>query len=211
VVSADGENTIIVASGANGELVALTADDRAAIAATSVLLLQFELPMSVVIDAAMAGRAAGTHVVLNAAPAVPLDPALLQSLDCLIVNEHEVCLIADSADLDAASRAVAAIVPRLVVTLGADGAALYDGGVEQARVRAPRVITVDTTGAGDTFCGAFAAAIADGREFVDAAEFATAAAALSVQTVGAVPSIPERALIDDALAHSRASTGGTRG
>jgi ribokinase len=208
VVSADGENTIVVASGANGELVALTADDRATIAAASVLLMQFELPMSVVIDSAKAAKAAGTMVMLNAAPAAPVDPSLLKSLDYLIVNEHEVCLIADVAELEAASRAVAAIVPKLIVTLGPDGAALYDGGVETARVRAPRVTTVDSTGAGDTFCGAFAAAIAEGREFVDAAEFATAAAALSVQALGAVPSIPTRSLIDEAVAAARVNAGG---
>jgi ribokinase len=209
VVSAEGENTIVVASGANGELVGLTPEDRAAVAATSVLLMQLELPLSVVIDAAKTAKEAGTIVMLNAAPAAALDSAVLETLDYLIVNEHEVCLIADLKDLDAASRAVAATVPRLIVTLGSDGAALYDDGVEQARVPAPRVETVDSTGAGDTFCGAFAVAIAEGREFADAAEFATAAAALSVQTEGAVSSIPERSLIDNALADARASTGGT--
>ncbi|MHB1172225.1 MAG: ribokinase [Lacisediminihabitans sp.] len=196
VVSPTGENTIIVASGANARVTALTSEDRAALAASSVLLMQLELPMSVVLEAAAVAREAGTIVMLNAAPARTLSKELLDHLDYLIVNEHEACLIGGSAELDTASLALAALVGRVIVTVGADGAVLYDGGAEFARVSPPRVTLVDTTGAGDTFCGAFAAAVAEGEGFEDAAAFATVAAALSVQTFGAVPSIPERSNID---------------
>lgn len=200
VVSATGENTIIVAGGANAGMLSLTGDDRAALAASSVLLMQLELPLSVVSEAATVAHAVGTTVMLNAAPARELPKELLRTLDYLIVNEHEACRIGASDDLGAASLALAALVPRVIVTVGADGSVLYDAGAELARVSAPKVTPVDTTGAGDTFCGTFAAAIAEGRGFEDAARFATAAAALSVQAVGAVPSIPQRARIEEALA-----------
>ncbi|MEO6944502.1 MAG: ribokinase [Lacisediminihabitans sp.] len=200
VVSRDGENTIIVAGGANLGMVALTVADRAVLADSSVLLMQLELPLSIVSEAAAIAHADGTIVMLNAAPSRELPRELLQTLDCLIVNEHEACQVGGSDDLETASLALAALVPRVVVTLGAAGSVLYDAGAELARVPAQTVTPVDTTGAGDTFCGAFASAIAEGQNFEEAARFATAAAALSVQTVGAVPSIPERARIEEALA-----------
>jgi ribokinase len=199
VVDGSGENTIIVASGANASMTSLRADDRRAVAADSVLLMQLELPLAVVAEAAAVARAAGVTVMLNAAPARRLPREILADVDVLIVNEHEACLLGDSDDLAAASAAIAAIVHRVIVTLGADGSALYEGGAEVARIAAPQVEAVDTTGAGDTFCGAFAAAFAEGAGFAAAARFATAAAALSVQTLGAVPSVPHRVAIDDLL------------
>lgn len=199
VVDLAGENTIIVASGANGTVTSLAPADRDAIASSSVLLLQLELPMEVVAESAAAAREAGTRVMLNAAPARELPDDLISLLDYLIVNEHEACLLAGSPDLASASALLAPRVPRLIITLGADGSVLFDHGAEVGRVAAPTVNPVDTTGAGDTFCGAFAAAVADGSEFLHAARFATAAAALSVQTVGAVPSIPTRERIDAQL------------
>jgi ribokinase len=198
VVDGFGENTIIVASGANGTFRAIDEADRAAIGAASVVLLQLELPLERVAEVAEAASALGTTVMLNAAPARELPPALIASLDYLIVNENEACAIGGSDRLDVASATLASLVGRVVVTLGAAGAVLYEAGTELARVPAPRVIAVDTTGAGDTFCGAFAAAIAGGRDYENAARFATTAAALSVQTIGAVPSIPFRAAIDEA-------------
>lgn len=199
VVNRAGENTIVVAGGANLGVVSLTPADRAALAASSVLLMQLELPMSVVSEAAVVAHAAGTLVMVNAAPALALPAELLRSLDYLIVNEHEASLLGGSEDLAVASLSLAARVPRVVVTLGAAGSVLYEAGAERARIPAPSVTPVDTVGAGDTFCGAFAAAIAEGQGYEDAARFATAAAALSVQAVGAVPSIPERARIEEAL------------
>lgn len=199
VVDSAAENTIIVASGANGTVSALTANDQAMVVGAAVLLMQLELPLAVVTEATVLAREAGTLVMLNAAPASELPVELLDGLDFLIVNEHEACLIGGTEDLGAASLKLAGLVGTLIVTLGADGSAIYTGGAEVARIAAPRVTAVDTTGAGDTFCGAFAAAIAEGRELVAAAEFASAAAALSVQVVGAVPSVPMRAAIDAAI------------
>jgi ribokinase len=209
VVSAAGENTIIVASGANAGLLHLTEPDRAAIAASSVLLMQLELPLSVVSEAATIAHSVGTVVILNAAPALELPKELLRTIDYLIVNEHEACELGGSDEVADASLALGALVPRVVVTLGGDGSVLYDAGVEIARIGAYPVEVVDTTGAGDTFCGAFAAATAEGSTFEAAARFATAASALSVQAVGAVPSIPERVRIDAMLAGGGSEAAGS--
>jgi len=196
VVDGKGENTIIVASGANATMLNLTSEARVVIAEAAVLLMQLELPLPIVLEAAAAARSAGTTVMLNAAPAQKLPDELLDHLDYLIVNEHEACLVAGDDDLDRASSALAARVPWLIVTLGSEGSVLYVDSCEAGRVAASVVTAVDTTGAGDTYCGAFAAAIAQGRELTAAASFASAAAALSVQALGAVPSIPTRASIE---------------
>lgn len=199
VVNPAGENTIIVSSGANASLLEVDEADRHALARSSVLLMQLELSLGVVVEAATMARAAGTAVMLNAAPAQELSHDLVRVLDYLIVNEHEACELGGVDDLEAASLALAARVPRLVVTVGSAGSVLYESGHESARIAAFAVTPVDTTGAGDTFCGAFAAAISEGQNFADAARFATAAAALSVQAVGAVPSIPSRERIEAQL------------
>ena len=197
-VDAQAENAIVVSSGANADVVTLTDLERARLRSTGVLLMQLEVPLETVREAASVAHSAGVTVVLNAAPAQALPPELLADLDVLIVNEHEACLVGGSDDLATASALLAVLVPRLIVTLGPAGSALFEAGEEVARVSAPSVVAVDSTGAGDTFCGAFAAAIAEGIGFVGAAEFATVAAALSVQAVGAVPSIPFRASIEEA-------------
>lgn len=200
VVDGSGENTIIVASGANATLTGLDERDRGVVSTAAVLLMQLELPIELVTAAAVVARSERVAVMLNAAPARQLSEELLDHLDYLIVNEHEACLLGRSDDLDIASGVLAGRVQHLVVTLGPAGSALYLDGAELARIAAPVVTAVDTVGAGDTFCGAFAAGVAEGMGFAHAAEFGTAAAALSVQAVGAVPSIPTRDLIELELA-----------
>lgn len=199
LVDQAAENMIVVASGANATMTELTGQEQDAITAAQVLLMQLELPTQVVLQAAATAKAAGRAVMLNAAPAAPLDEELLVLLDYLIVNEHEACLIGGSEDLATASLALAAKVDHLIVTLGAQGSQLYKDGVAVGTVTPPKVIAVDTTGAGDTFCGAFATAVAEGRALQDAARFATAASALSVESVGAVSSIPSRSSIEAKL------------
>ena len=199
VVDSGAENTIILVAGANGTVTELTAADRVRIGESAVLLMQLELPQSVVLDAVSVARESGTTIVLNAAPAQPLPPSLLERLDYLIVNEHEACLLGESDDVETASAALAARIPQVIVTLGSRGAVLYGDGTGISRIPARSVSAVDTTGAGDAFCGAFAAAIARGTPMVAAAEFATAAASLSVQVPGAVPSMPRRAEIEVVL------------
>jgi ribokinase len=185
------ENSIVVNSGANNDLIDLTDEERTAVASASILLMQLETPLPTVIAAAAAARAAGTTVVLNAAPFRPLPPELLALVDLLIVNEVEAAAVGEEQ---------LAQVPECVVTLGARGAVVRDRTGVSTAVASPKVDAVDTTGAGDTFCGALVAALGDGLGLAAAARFAVAAAALSVQREGAVSSIPTRAVIDEFLA-----------
>ena len=193
-VDSVGENTIIVEAGANRLLVDLQSADAAAIAASSVLAMQLEIPLETVIAAARIARAGGTTVMLNAAPIRDLPAELLSSLDILVVNEHEASHLAGERDW----RELTEQVPVVVVTLGSEGALLLRRGSDEVRVAAPSVHAVDATGAGDTFCGAFAAGLAEDMELEQALRFAVTAASLSVQSYGAVPSIPLRARIDAA-------------
>lgn len=189
VVDDTGENTIVVNSGANATLLGLDDDDVAMIAAAQLLLLQLESPIVTVTAAARVARAAGTTVVLNAAPFAPLPAELLELVDVLIVNELE----AEALGAPALAR-----VGAHIVTLGAAGAQVCDHVGEAVVVPAPAVEAVDTTGAGDTFCGALVAALSEGMTLVDATRLAVVAGALAVQRPGAVSSIPTRAEIDAA-------------
>ena len=189
-VDDSGENTIIVEAGANS-LLDLGDGDAAAIAGARALVMQLEIPLDTVTRAAALARAAGTRVILNAAPIRELPTELLANVDILVVNEHEGAFLARGGD-------VSALAPVVIVTLGAEGAVAYQRGEPEIRVPAPRVSAVDATGAGDTFCGALAALLAEGSPLGSAVRFAVAAASLSVQKHGAVPSIPMRAEIDAA-------------
>lgn len=199
-VDRGGENSIVVNSGANADLIALSASDLAVIADANVLVLQLETPLPAVTQAARAARASATTVVLNAAPAHHRATEVLDQVDVLIVNEHEAHGLlgrAPGTDRDAALEALTAFGCTVVVTLGAAGCLIAATGERTLSVPAVEVPVVDTTGAGDTFVGYLAAAIdADARHatgtraLAAAAGLATAAAAIAVQRKGAVPSIP---------------------
>ena len=194
------ENTIVVVPGANAVPTSLTAAQRVLVAAATVLLTQLEVSTALVQDAAAARNSQAWHL-LNAAPSAPFvtdGAALLNSVDVLIVNEHEALDAAGVADLDTAVTSLALRVRALVVTLGRNGSLVVCGD-ERAEVPAFTVDPVDTTGAGDTFCGVFAASIASsGRspENVDvallthAARAGAAAAALAVTRAGAQDAVP---------------------
>ena len=182
-----GENTIVVSPGANAHV---GADDvRAAadvLGDAAVTLLQHEVPASAV-DAAI--RTAGGKVVLNPAPA----RALVGEVDVLVPNRGELAGITGRTDGDPAALARSLDLARaVVVTLGAEGVLVVEGGREE-RIEAPRVHAVDSTGAGDAFCGALAQALADGADLVEAARWAVRVAAVSVTRVGAQSGLPRRA------------------
>lgn len=199
-VDAHGENTIIVVPGANERL---TEDDvtlaRDAIAEAGVLLLQLEVPLAVVRAAAHVARDHGVTVVLNAAPARPLDDELLALADYLVVNETEVFALA-GADARNRQAAIASLQARgarhIVVTLGAAGAILAPRDREWTSVYAFTVPVVDTTAAGDAFLGAFAVAMAEGAPAEEALRRGNAAGALTVTRAGAQPSLPRRDDLD---------------
>lgn len=194
-LSDDAENAITVAPGANA---LLRPADLPSLAGFSHLLLQLETPIDTVTAFARSARAAGVTVVLNAAPARALPPALLEAVDVLIVNEGELAAIVGMAvrahrDIDAALARVD--VPCVIVTLGAQGCrARRDGVVVEQPAFA--VQAVDTTAAGDTFCGALVAALSQGTALPQALRQASAAAALACTRVGAQASIPTRDEVD---------------
>jgi len=199
MVADSGENSIVVAAGANGSLVSLTPADREAIAGAAVLVAQLELPVAVVAEAATVARDCGTTVVLNAAPAQPLDDALLRLVDLLVVNEHEAVALGGTDDPVDAAVALTDRASAVVVTLGAAGAAHVDADARVTRAAGVPAAAVDTTGAGDTFVGVLAAALAAGAAIDDAVRRAVTAGALSVEAAGAIPSIPTRAAVDARL------------
>jgi len=195
-VQRDGNNTIVVAAGANGTINELTVAAREAVTAASVLVAQLEVPLAVVAQAAEAARSAGTAVVLNAAPAMPLDDALLTLVDVLVVNENEAMTLASGDDPIVAAGTLTDRASTVVVTLGSAGAAVLQRGEQIEELPAIEVQVADTTGAGDTFTGVLAAGLAAGEPVTAAARRAVIAAGISVGRHGAVPSIPTRAEID---------------
>jgi ribokinase len=195
-VDDEGENTIVVVSGANSRLSPEDVDRaRTSISASSAIVLQLESPLETVMHAAKLARDAGVTVILNPAPACDLDRSLLQFVDILVPNEEEVGRVSGLgspvAPETAAHLLLSEGVGAVIVTLGASGAVIV-GKNHESNVAAYRVNARDTTGAGDAFVGNLAWAIDDRRPLEAAVRFATAAAAWSVQHEGAQPSMPTR-------------------
>jgi ribokinase len=190
-LSDSAENAITVAPGANN---ALAPEHLPPLAGVSHLLLQLETPLPSVLAYARQARAAGVCVVFNAALARALSAELLAAVDLLIVNEGELAMIAGTlGTLDEGLAAVS--VPSVVVTLGARGCLARSGGQGFTQAAMP-IDAVDTTAAGDTFCGALVAALSQGEALPAALRRASAAAALACTRLGAQTSIPSRAEVD---------------
>ncbi len=177
LVGADGENQIVVAPGANGDLAA------GAVSVDGAVLCQLEIPPAAV--SAAARRAA--RFFLNAAPARAVPDEVVACAELVVVNRYE---------LDALPAE-----PRLTaLTLGADGAVLLEAGEEVARARPPAVDAVDGTGAGDAFCACLVVSLLEGRDPEEALRRACAAGALAASRFGAQPSLPTAVEIDAILA-----------
>lgn len=198
-VDGTGENSIVVVPGANATLTALTEAHRAGIDAADLLLMQLELPVDLMVEAARYAWSRDVRVILTPAPAVVLPPALLDAVDVLVANEHEAALLAGVDDLVAAAMMLARQCGDVVVTLGARGALRVQDGVA-VHVPAFAVESVDTTAAGDTFAGVLAVGLVEGLGWGGALRRASAAAALSVQRPGASSSMPDRGQINAFLA-----------
>ena len=202
IVSDEGENAIAVAPGANATLEPKDVDRAAEeIEAADILLLQLETPIPTVAHAVSRARDAGVPVILNPAPAAPVDVRVLRDVSVLTPNTGEAIALTggggsgvEAARL-AARKLRAAGVRRVIVTLGAEGALLEEDEVSVVRP-ARSVAVVDTTAAGDAFNGALAVALAEGASLQAAADFANQAAALSTTREGAQPSLPTRAEVD---------------
>lgn len=200
-VSDDAENAITVAPGANR---ALGPGDLPPLAGFSHLLMQLETPLDTVIAYARLARAAGVRVVLNAAPAQPLPPELLGLLDVLVVNQGELAQVAGCQG-SVAQCLDRLQVPAVVVTLGGHGCCARVGPDTLVQAAFP-VTPVDTTGAGDTFCGALVAALGRGDGLAGAMRQASAAGALACTRAGAQSSIPTRDEVTALLHTSQENT-----
>jgi ribokinase len=194
IVVSRGENSIVVVPGAN---MALTDADVSSVATGrgDVVVAQLETPISVTEH--LFTRARNATTILNAAPASPVPGSLLAVTDLLVVNETELATLSrapldgDSAlpDIIAAARSLQRTGMAVIVTLGRRGAVLLEGDTTPRTVAGHAVEALDSTGAGDCFVGAYAAALATGRAG-SALAFANAAAALAVTRRGAAPAMP---------------------
>jgi ribokinase len=212
-VGENGENSIAVASGANANLTpADLKKAKSAFSRASVVVLQLETPLRTVEAAIKLAATAGARVILNPAPARSLSNDLLRRVYLLTPNETEAELLTgvvvnnEAAAAKAADALLARGVENVIITLGARGAlvACVEG---YGLVTGYKVKPVDTTGAGDVFNGALAAALAEGKSLPDAARFASAAAAISVTRLGAQTSAPRRKEIDRLLAAGNGAAG----
>ena len=204
VVDDASQNAIVIVAGSNGEVTPETiVRHEAELAAANVVICQLETPPDTVRAALAAARRLGKTVILNPAPATgPLPADWLPLIDYLIPNELEAAALTglpvnspeDAAKAAAALRASGA--RNVLVTLGPRGVHATLDGAAPALYEVPQVKAVDTTAAGDTFIGGFAAQLAQGESVDAAIRFAQRAAALSVTRAGAQPSIPTRAELD---------------
>ncbi|SEG42653.1 ribokinase [Bosea lathyri] len=205
-VDADGANQIVVAAGANAHAKADVLEGMA-LGGDDILLLQREVPEQECLAAARLMKRAGGRVILNLAPAGPPDPALLGSVDVLVVNEHEALILAQSRgwperEPDEIARRVDSECGVIcIVTLGAAGVVGWQGGMRR-RLEAPKVAVVDTVAAGDSFTGAFAAALAAGFGLSGALQRGLAAGSLACTSAGAQPSVPSHDAIEAMVGES---------
>ena len=201
-VDKGAENCIVVASGANNDY---TEEDirscRVAIESCDILLMQLEIPVPAVLEAARIASAKGTFVVLNPAPACDLPEEIFKYISLFIPNETELQKYSGKEvfDEESARKAAASLMEKgvgnIIVTMGSKGSLICEGQTASF-IKARKVKAVDTTGAGDCYCGALCVALSEGKSLSESAEFATKASAIAVQRPGAQVAMPYRNEID---------------
>lgn len=189
-VDEQAENSIVVVAGANARV---CIDE---LPEATVVIAQLEVPVAEVIAAFRSARRRGALTVLNPAPADPLPAELLELCDIVVPNEHELALLGGVDALRAHG------VPTVVTTRGAAGVHVVDGTGQTWTQSAFPVEPLDTTGAGDAFCGALGARLAAGDDLRGAVRFAAAAGALATTVAGAVPSLPTAGAVEELLSAS---------
>ena len=212
VVDDSSQNAIVIVAGGNGHVTASVVDSfDALLSGAEVIICQLEVPLDTVGHVLKRGHELGKTVILNPAPASgPLPAEWFAWIDYLIPNESEATAltglpVGSTASADAAASALlAAGVSKVIITLGEQGA-LFASSSRSEHFPAPKVRPVDTTAAGDTFVGGFAAALADGKSESEAIRFGQVAAALSVTRSGAQPSIPTFAEVQASAAEAHQS------
>jgi len=196
-VNNEGENCIVVAPGANGNLLPEDLETVTMMIEAEILLVQLEIPMGTIASVLKKAKANAQKVILNPAPAQLLADELLNGLFLITPNETEAALLTgiNVHDKTTASRAADFLqskgVQNVIITLGKQGAYLQTGNLK-ILVDAPPVKAIDTTAAGDTFNGAIAVAIAENMDWEKALQFACQAASISVTRLGAQASVPYR-------------------
>jgi ribokinase len=203
-VDTAGQNQIVVASGANNDLAVGDVEAmRRVMKGASIALFQLETPLATVAASLKMAREEGVRTILDPAPAQPLRPELLQTVDVLTPNETEAFLLLGRpaerislSDAPAVATAVAALGAHMVVLKLGDQGCFFHGAGESYHVPGFSVEAVDSTAAGDTFNAGLAIALAEGAPIGHALRFANAAAAISVTRMGAQASAPGRAEVD---------------
>ena len=206
-VDASGQNSIVVAPGANHALIASEAESmRSVFRGARLALFQLESPVDTVAAALRIAREEGARTMLDPAPAVPLPGEMLANVDILTPNESEASLLLGLppqrvaiSNAPALARALKELGPAAVVLKLGDQGCFYSDGQVEIHAPALSVIAQDTTAAGDVFNAALAVALAEDRPLGEALRFANAAAAISVTRIGAQASIPTRSEVDQRL------------
>lgn len=195
LVDGKGENCIVITPGANNELSPqYVAERKEDIKSSSLLLLQMEIPYESVKESCRIASETGTKIMLNVAPARKLDPEIIRLVDVLVVNETEAEFLSgkkieEVGELAIVDNLLMLGAKSVVLTLGRKGCVMKNES-EYHAIPAFKVKSIDSTGAGDTFCGALAARLNEGWSWKNSLIFASAASALCVTRMGAQPSIP---------------------
>ena len=202
IVNAEGENCIVVAPGANANLLPADIEKVEELATAAVILMQLEIPIETIKSVAKRAKARGQKLILNPAPAQPLDDELLKGLFLITPNETEASLLTGITVEDELTATKAADiflkkgVQNVIITLGKQGV-YFKNKEQEIKVNAPEVKAMDTTAAGDTFSGALTVAITEKMDLITtgwekAIQFAVKAASISVTRMGAQASVPYR-------------------
>ena len=191
-VDESGQNRIVVIAGANGEL---KSGNFVPNSEEKILLAQLESPINELEDIFKAAKKSGYKTVLNPAPAMKLAPSFLAEIDLLIPNEHEAAILTGITvtDFDTAEKAARALIAQgvsaVIITMAEKGA-IYVGKDKVIKQPAYKVSPIDTTAAGDAFCGGLVSELARGKDMESALKFAAAAGGLATTKSGATPSLP---------------------
>lgn len=198
ITLAEGDNSIVVIPAANMQLTPAMIDAAfELIRSADIVMVQQEIPISVIEYVSKICHDLGVKLLLNPAPIREIPASVINAASYITPNEHEAAALFQGLSLEGS---LAKNPHKLIVTQGKNGA-LYHDGKEQVLVAGFKVSAIDTTGAGDTFNAAFAVAIAEGKSFAESIRFANAAAALSVQKLGAQGGMPYREEVERMLNH----------
>jgi ribokinase len=216
LVNEEGENCIVITPGANNELSPEHIQKiEEEIATAYMVVLQMEIPLATVRKVCELSSKYNTEILLNVAPAREIDTDLIKLVDILVVNETEIEKVSGKSIEKLGEEGVIDTIlaqgaKTVILTLGRKGCVVKNNKINE-HISAFEVDTVDTTAAGDTFCGSLVAQLSNGVELVEAIKFATAASAICVTRMGAQPSIPNEAEVSVFLTKDVALAGNGNG